>query len=53
MAKNVNRKAIEGLRGANPFLSNPLVVVCGMGGGGVDSTIIKISAPEGARRLMF
>ena len=35
----------------NPFGANPLVVVCGMGG--VDSTIINISAPEGARRLVF
>ena len=35
----------------NPFLTNPLVVVYGLGG--MDSTIIIISAPKGARRLIF
>ena len=44
---------VSNLKGSlNPFPTNPLVVVCRMGGG-MDSTIIIISAPEGARRLIF
>ena len=35
----------------NPFPTNPLVVVYGMGG--ADSATPNISAPEGARRLIF
>ena len=41
------------VKALNPFVTNPLVVVCGIGGGGLDSTIINISALEGARRLIF
>ena len=35
----------------NPFPTNPLVVVYGMGG--ADSAPLNISAPEVSRRLIF